>query len=95
MPLTREEVRKIALLARLELSAAEEAMFTDQLDRILDDFRKLERLDTDAVEPTAHVVAIDDAYREDIVSNLPATDALRSNAPAAEGTSFRVPKIIE
>lgn len=95
MPLTREEVSKIALLARLELSQTEEAMFTEQLDHILDYFRKLDSLDTSAVEPTAHVVAIDDAYRDDVVSNPPAIDALRANAPAAEGTWFRVPKIIE
>jgi aspartyl-tRNA(Asn)/glutamyl-tRNA(Gln) amidotransferase subunit C len=95
MPLTSEEVSKIALLARLELSEQEAATFTDQLDHILEYFRKLEALDTTTVEPTAHVVDIEDAYRDDVVSNPPGGDELRANAPSADGTSFRVPKIIE
>lgn len=95
MPLTRAEVSKIALLARLELGPEEEAVFTDQLDHILDYFRKLDSLDTSAVDPTALVVDIDDAYRDDIVSNSPAVEALLANAPSADGSLFRVPKIIE
>jgi aspartyl-tRNA(Asn)/glutamyl-tRNA(Gln) amidotransferase subunit C len=95
MPLTRDEVSKIALLARLELSPEEQAVFTDQLDHILDYFRKLDTLDTSAVEPTATVVDIDDAYRDDVVSNSPAVEDLLANAPAADGRLFRVPKIIE
>lgn len=95
MPLTREEVSKIALLARLELTEEEAATFTDQLDHILDYFRKLEGLDTSTVEPTAHVVDIEDAYRDDVVSNPPGGEELRANAPARDGTAFRVPKIIE
>ena len=95
MPLTREEVSKIALLARLELSEQEAATFTDQLDHILEYFRKLDSLDTGDVEPTAHVVEIEDAYRDDIAANPPAGEELRANAPARDGTLFRVPKIIE
>jgi aspartyl-tRNA(Asn)/glutamyl-tRNA(Gln) amidotransferase subunit C len=95
MPLTREEVGKIALLARLELSDQEAATFTDQLDHILEYFRKLDSLDTSGVEPTAHVVDVEDAYREDLVANPPAGQELRANAPATDGTLFRVPKIIE
>lgn len=95
MPLTRAEVSKIALLARLELGPEEEAVFTDQLDHILDYFRKLDSLDTSAVDPTAHVVDIDDTYRDDVVSNSPAVDDLLANAPSADGSLFRVPKIIE
>lgn len=95
MPLTREEVSKIALLARLELDDQEAEKFTQQLDHILEYFRKLEGLDTSAVEPTAHVVEIEEAYRDDVVSNPPAGEELRMNAPASDGTLFRVPKIIE
>jgi len=95
MPLTRQEVSKIALLARLDLTDDEAATFTDQLDHILEYFRKLESLDTAAVEPTAHVVEIEDAYRDDVVTNEAAGEELRMNAPATDGTLFRVPKIIE
>lgn len=95
MPLSREEVSKIAMLARLELTDEEAAKFTEQLDHILEYFRKLDSLDTTGVEPTSHVVEIEDAYRDDIVTNPPAGEEMRMNAPAADGTLFRVPKIIE
>lgn len=95
MALTREAVRHIALLARLELSDEEEAQFTEQLDHILQHFEKLATLDTGAVEPTAHVVDVAAAYREDIVSNPSAPEEYRVNAPARDGDFFKVPKIIE
>ncbi len=95
MALRREAVRHIALLARLELSEAEEATFTDQLDHILQHFEKLAALDTDAVEPTAHVVDMKEAYRDDVVTNPPGSEELRANAPARDGDFFKVPKIIE
>jgi aspartyl-tRNA(Asn)/glutamyl-tRNA(Gln) amidotransferase subunit C len=88
-------VRHIALLARLELREEEEAVFVDQLDHILHYFEKLAALDTAAVEPTAHVVAMASAYREDVVTNPPASEALRANAPARDADFFKVPKIIE
>jgi len=95
MALTRETVRHIALLARLELSEQEEEQFTDQLGHILEHFEKLAALDTGTVEPTATVVDMAAAYRDDVVSNPPATEELRANAPARDGDFFKVPKIIE
>ena len=95
MALTRETVRHIALLARLKLSEQEEEQFTEQLGHILEHFEKLAGLDTGTVEPTATVVDVAAAYRDDVVSNPPATEALRANAPARDGDFFKVPKIIE
>ncbi|MGD0946321.1 MAG: Asp-tRNA(Asn)/Glu-tRNA(Gln) amidotransferase subunit GatC [Candidatus Binatia bacterium] len=95
MALDREVVQRIAALARLELSQEDEAAFTQQLGHILQYFEKLAELDTQAVEPTAHVVQIAEAYRDDVVTNLPATEELRANAPARDGDFFKVPKIIE
>jgi aspartyl-tRNA(Asn)/glutamyl-tRNA(Gln) amidotransferase subunit C len=95
MALTRDAVRHIALLARLELSAEEEAAFTEQLGHILQYFEKLGTLDTSAVEPTAHVVDVASAFRDDAVTNPPAPEALRANAPARDDNFFKVPKIIE
>jgi aspartyl-tRNA(Asn)/glutamyl-tRNA(Gln) amidotransferase subunit C len=95
MALAREAVRHIALLARLELSDEEERTFTEQLDNILQHFEKLSTLNTDAVDPTAHVMDLQPAYRADVVSNPPADEALRVNAPARDGDFFKVPKIIE
>lgn len=95
MPITRDQVRHIALLARLELTEADEIAFTEQLDHILSHFEELQRLDTRAVEPTAHVVEIDTPFREDAVRNAPNVDALLANAPERDGSLFKVPKIIE
>ena len=95
MALSRDEVRHIALLARLELSPEEEAAFTEQLGHILQHFEKLGALDVSTVEPTAHVVDLLAAYRDDVVTNPPAPEALRANAPARDDNFFKVPKIIE
>ncbi len=95
MALSREVVRRIAVLARLELSEEEENGFADQLSHILQYFEKLAALDTTNVEPTAHVVPMAEAYREDAVSNSPAPEEFRANAPERDGDFFKVPKIIE
>lgn len=95
MALSRDQVRHIALLARLALTDDEEQTFAEQLGEILQAFEKLDALDTDSVEPTAHVVAVADAYRDDAVTNAPASSELLANAPSVDGTQFRVPKIIE
>jgi aspartyl-tRNA(Asn)/glutamyl-tRNA(Gln) amidotransferase subunit C len=95
MALDREVVRRIAVLARLELSAEEEAAFAEQLGHILQYFEKLAELDTEQVQPTAHVVPVAEAYRDDVVTNPAAAEELRANAPERDGDFFKVPKIIE
>ena len=95
MTLTREQVRHIATLARLRLTEDEEIAFTGQLDHILTYFERLRGLDTDWIEPTAHVAAIPTPFRDDVVGNRPAPQALLANAPARDDNLFKVPKIIE
>ena len=95
MALTRDEVRHIALLARLELSEQEEVEIGDQLGHILEHFEKLVALNTEGVEPTAQVAGIESAYRDDVVTNPPAPEELRANAPSRDDRLFKVPKIIE
>ncbi len=95
MALNRDVVRRIAVLARLELGEAEEGALTEQLDHILQYFEKLKELDTEHVEPTAHVVPMIEAYRDDVVTNPAAPEELRTNAPQRDGDFFKVPKIIE
>ena len=95
MKITRQQVRDVALLARLELSAEEETAFAGDLDQILTYVELLDELDTAGVEPTAHVVDLDTPYREDRVTNAPDADALVAGAPARDGTYLKVPKIIE
>ena len=95
MKITREEVQRVALLARLQFSPQEEEILTGQLDKILQYMEKLNQLDTANVEPLAHAVDIVNAFREDRVTNQPSSDSLLANEPARERDFFKVPKIIE
>jgi aspartyl-tRNA(Asn)/glutamyl-tRNA(Gln) amidotransferase subunit C len=95
MKLTREEVARVAVLARLLLTEAEEAEFTEQLDQILGYMDKLAQLDTASVEPFSHAAGGADGLRGDRVTNRPDPDALLANAPDRDGTFFKVPKILE
>lgn len=95
MKISRDQIRHVALLARLALTPAEEDELTTTLDQILQHMDQLNRLDTADVEPTAHVVAVETPWREDVVTNVPSTESLLANAPARDDDLFLVPKIIE
>jgi aspartyl-tRNA(Asn)/glutamyl-tRNA(Gln) amidotransferase subunit C len=95
MSITRDEVRRIALLARLSLTDAEEEELAGQLSHILDHFQRLGEIDTEGVEPTAHIAPMEPAFREDAARNESAPDRWLANAPARDDAFFKVPKIIE
>jgi aspartyl-tRNA(Asn)/glutamyl-tRNA(Gln) amidotransferase subunit C len=95
MKLTREDVQRVAVLARLRLTPEEESSLTEQLDNILQYMEKLGELDTSNVVPFTHAVEIVNAFREDKVTNQPDVEALLANAPQRHETFFKVPKIIE
>lgn len=89
------QVRHIARLARLDLSADEVTQFARQLPQILDYFRTLERVNTAGVEPLAHVLPMCDVWRDDVPTpGLDQTAAL-ANAPARDGPFFRVPRVLD
>ena len=95
MSLTLEEVRHVAGLARLSLSAEEETLMRTQLSAILDAVDELSKVDTSAVEPTSHAAGEVSPWRTDEVRpSFPPEKAL-GNAPDTVGTSFAVPRIIE
>ena len=83
------------MLARLRLTAEEEARLTEQLDHILRYMEKLNQLDTSGIEPFGYIVETINPMREDMVTNQANAEALLANAPAKENTFFQVPKIIE
>ena len=95
MKLSSAEVARVATLARLRLTADEEAQMADQLGQILDYIDKLKVLDTESVEPFSHATDHANALREDRVTNQPDPDTLLANAPDRDGPFFKVPKIIE
>lgn len=93
--LSRDDVEAIAYLARLRLSEPEIERLRGELGAILEHMKALEGLDTDDVEPMTHAVPMDLRLRPDeVVESLPPEVALRQ-APDREGTSFRVPNIID
>jgi aspartyl-tRNA(Asn)/glutamyl-tRNA(Gln) amidotransferase subunit C len=95
--LSLEEVRRIAALARLRLSAEEEQTFAVQLSAILAHVEQLRELDVSQVEPMTHALAAGEAptLRADVVRESLAPGEALANAPAREGTCFKVPRIIE
>jgi aspartyl-tRNA(Asn)/glutamyl-tRNA(Gln) amidotransferase subunit C len=95
MAITRQEVQRIGLLARLRLSAEEEDRLAEQLGKILEYVAALQAADTAGTEPMAHALDAVNALRDDLVTNRPNAEALLANAPAADDNFFQVPKIIE
>ncbi len=90
----REQVKKVAHLARLNITEAEEEQFTGQLNSILDYFEQLSELDTENVPPTTRAIEVFNITRPDELEPFPNKDALLASAPEQEGHYFRVPKIM-
>lgn len=95
MAITRDDVRRVAGLARLQLTAEEETRFTDDLNHILEAFTTLQALDTTGVEVMRPLDSPPAPLRGDAATNHPADDALLAGAPDRQGRLFHVPKIIE
>lgn len=95
MKITKQEVEHVAKLARLELSDQEKETLMNQLSNILTYVEKLNELDTKGVEPTSHVLDINNVMRDDVPEEcLPQEQAL-ANAPDKASGHYRVPLIIE
>lgn len=91
----REQVEKVAKLARLDLSDQELTEFTGQLSSILEYIEKLNELDTDNVEPLAHCLPVHNIFREDVIIPSLDVDAAMKNAPASFENQFKVPKVLD
>ncbi len=90
-----KDVMKIAELSRLALSDQEVGLYAGQLNGILQYVEKLKELSTAGIEPTSHVLDLQNVMREDKTTTcLPVEDALM-NAPDPKDGFYRVPRIIE
>lgn len=85
----------VSLLARLKLSDTEKELFAGQLDKIIEYTEKLNELDTSGAEPTAHIIPMNNVFREDTLGNSLSPDKALRNAPCRESLFYKVPKIIE
>jgi aspartyl-tRNA(Asn)/glutamyl-tRNA(Gln) amidotransferase subunit C len=93
--ITLAEVEHVARLARLALDGDEKERMRSQLEAILGYVEQLRRVNTDGVEPTAHVLPLVNVLRDDEVRPSYPVEAMLANAPDAQEGQFRVPRILE
>jgi aspartyl-tRNA(Asn)/glutamyl-tRNA(Gln) amidotransferase subunit C len=89
--LSREQVLHVAKLARLELTDEELERMAAELSKVLDHMETISELDLADVEPTSHVVAIENALRADEPRPSLPSDVALASAPDAALGGFRVP----
>ncbi|CCO09250.1 Asp-tRNA(Asn)/Glu-tRNA(Gln) amidotransferase subunit GatC [Desulfotomaculum varum] len=92
--ISKQDVEHVALLARLELNEEEKELYTRQLNKILEAAKALQELATDNVPPTAHVLPLQNVFREDRVGPHIDPEKALANAPEREDCFFKVPKIV-
>jgi aspartyl-tRNA(Asn)/glutamyl-tRNA(Gln) amidotransferase subunit C len=94
MSLTREDVLKVSLLARLELTPAELDSMTTQLAGIVGYVEQLGELNTEGVEPMAHALDVSNVFGEDVVAPSLSRDKALANAPNHDREFFLVPAVL-
>jgi aspartyl-tRNA(Asn)/glutamyl-tRNA(Gln) amidotransferase subunit C len=92
--ITADDVRHVARLARLAVTEDEVALFTGQLEAVLQHARDVEALDVSGVAPTAHPLPLQNVFRDDVPGPSLDRDEVLAMAPAAEDGRFRVPRIL-
>lgn len=97
MSVGKKEVEYVASLARITLSEEEKVLYTEQFNTILEYIHLLNKLELDEVEPTSHVLPLNNVFRQDQAktSTQKMIDRVLEEAPEKEKFHFRVPSIIE
>lgn len=95
MPLSKDEVRHVAMLARVGLEPGDEEFYAQQLSGILGHIDRLQQLDTEDIAPTAQVVAVEARLRDDEPRSCLTQEEALANSPATVDGFFRVPAIQE
>lgn len=101
--ITRDEVEKIAKLARIELNEREKAKFSRELSEIFTFVEKLKKVQTTNLEETSQVTGLENVYRKDLASELTHADKnskknqeiMMKNAPQKKDNYWRVNKVLE
>ncbi len=94
MSLTRDDVEKVSLLARLQLSDDELSELTAQLSQIVDYVEQLKQLDTDNVEPMAHAADLSNVFADDVARESLPREEMLANAPKHDEECYRVPAVL-
>jgi aspartyl-tRNA(Asn)/glutamyl-tRNA(Gln) amidotransferase subunit C len=95
MPLSSEDVEKIALLARLKLTPEEKALYQEQLSAVLDYAERLNQLDIEDVPPTASAVSLQNVMRDDAVEPSLARRDVLYNAPKHALNQFQIKAVLD
>jgi aspartyl-tRNA(Asn)/glutamyl-tRNA(Gln) amidotransferase subunit C len=95
MSLTATDVKKIAHLARLNLSDADTTLYTEQLSKIIDFVEQMNQTDTANIEPVAHSLDLSQRLRVDAVTETNQRTKFQAIAPQVEAGLYLVPQVIE
>jgi aspartyl-tRNA(Asn)/glutamyl-tRNA(Gln) amidotransferase subunit C len=93
--LTKQDIESVAYLSRLELTEEEKDKFTGHINRLLENFEKLQELDTENVEPTSHAIPVYNVFRKDEARSSLPVDEVVSNGPQVAENCFVVPRVVE
>ncbi|EOD00303.1 Asp-tRNA(Asn)/Glu-tRNA(Gln) amidotransferase subunit GatC [Caldisalinibacter kiritimatiensis] len=94
MAITKEDVKHVAKLSRLEFSEDEIQDFTEKFASVLEYVDKLKEVDTKGVEPTYHPHPVKNVMREDVVKESLSREKALSNAPDKQNGYFKIPKVL-
>ena len=92
--ITKEEVKKVAHLARLELNENEIINHAEQLEKILDYIRQLEKIDTEDAPCTTRAIEVINVFRKDVKKVPDCNEEILELGPSREDKYFKVPKIM-
>lgn len=90
-----ETIEYVGILAKLDLDDAQKEAAKKDMARMLDYIDKLGELDTEGVEPMSHVFALQNVFREDVVTNGDDRESILANAPEEKDGMFMVPQTFE
>lgn len=95
MKIDRDQIDRVATLARLKLTEEEQEAFSRQLSDIVSYVEKINELDTDTIEPADHIVPIENVFRNDEPKSSMDMNEIERMAPDFERGHFVVPPVIE
>ena len=95
MSLSLEEVRRIAMLARIEVTDAEIPSVQEKLNGILGLIAEMQSIDTSGIEPMSHAIDLAQRLRPDVVAETDQHEKYQHNAPSVAAGLYLVPKVIE
>lgn len=95
MKITKDQVKYVANLARLNVSDAEADELCTQMADIIAFADELNKVNTEGIEPTNHAIKVENVLREDVVKESYDRDEIIKNAPMKQAGCYAVPRIVE